>query len=197
MNAISSGSAGSEDEPMSCKSSNDCQPANPVDTHKPPSTPSRTLAPVSLLHTSMSTTTILLPDTLVGQWVTRVQILNSGDKGKTVISMTQWPAKGFPGIDMAADAIPNKILKKLVEKTEKEGKEKEQVKENMAFSFAQVRMVDKDSLEEVEDIDQGDSWAQTLLQRITEERDNVQMQGVAQSGLGVKRCAAAVYIQGI
>ncbi|KAG6821361.1 hypothetical protein H0H93_014158 [Arthromyces matolae] len=83
-------------------------------------------------------------------------------------------------------------IEKLVEKTEKEGEEQEQVKENMAFSFARVWAADKDSLEEVEDIDQGDSWAQTL-QRITEERDNVRMQEVAQSGRGVKRRAAAVY----
>lgn len=61
----------------------------------------------------------------------------------------------------------------------------------MSFSFAKVWAADKDSLEEVEDIDQGDSWAQTL-QKITEERDKVRMQEVVLSGRGVKRRAAAI-----
>ena len=43
----------------------------------------------------------------------------------------------------------------------------------------------------MEDIDQGDSWAQTL-QKITAERDKAQNEAVALSGRGVKRRAAAV-----
>ncbi|KAG6854234.1 hypothetical protein C0991_009252 [Blastosporella zonata] len=81
-------------------------------------------------------------------------------------------------------------IEKLVEKTEKEGDEQEQVKEGMSFAFAKVWAADKDSLEEVEDVDQGDSWAQTL-KKITEERDKVQMEDIALSGRGVKRRAAA------
>ncbi|KAG6885408.1 hypothetical protein C0993_002141 [Termitomyces sp. T159_Od127] len=82
-------------------------------------------------------------------------------------------------------------IEKLIEKTEQEGEEQEPVKEGMSFSFAKVWAADKDSLEEVEDVDQGDSWAQTL-QKITEERDKVQMQEVVLSGRGVKRRAAAI-----
>ncbi|KAG6890733.1 hypothetical protein C0992_013116 [Termitomyces sp. T32_za158] len=82
-------------------------------------------------------------------------------------------------------------IEKLIEKTEQEGEEQEPVKEGMSFSFAKVWAADKDFLEEVEDIDQGDSWAQTL-QKITEERDKVRMQEVVLSGRGVKRRAAAV-----
>ncbi|GLB35984.1 putative class II histone deacetylase complex subunits 2 and 3 [Lyophyllum shimeji] len=82
-------------------------------------------------------------------------------------------------------------IQNLIEKTEKEGEEQTQVKEGMSFAFAKVWAADKDSLEEVEDIDQGDSWAQTL-QKITLERAKIQAQEIALSGRGTKRRAAAV-----
>ncbi|KAG6830296.1 hypothetical protein H0H92_001374 [Tricholoma furcatifolium] len=82
-------------------------------------------------------------------------------------------------------------IEKLVLKTEQEGDKQEQVKEGMSFAFAKVWAADKDSLEEVEDIDQGDSWAQTL-QKLNEERDKVQVQETLQRGRGVKRRAAAM-----
>ncbi|KAG6818079.1 hypothetical protein H0H87_009234 [Tephrocybe sp. NHM501043] len=82
-------------------------------------------------------------------------------------------------------------IEKLVERTEKEGDQQEPVKEGMSFAFAKVWAADKDSLEEVEDKDQGDSWAQTL-QKITEEREKTRLEEVAQSGRGVKRRAAAI-----
>lgn len=61
----------------------------------------------------------------------------------------------------------------------------------MSFSFAQIWSADKDSLEEVADDDQGDSWAQTL-QKITAEREKVQGQEIVSSGRGTRRRAAAV-----
>ncbi|KAF8078789.1 SNF2 family DNA-dependent ATPase [Lyophyllum atratum] len=82
-------------------------------------------------------------------------------------------------------------IEKLIERTEKEGDEEAQVKEGMSFAFAKVWAADKDTLEEVEDVDQGDSWAQTL-QKIIVERDKTQDKVIALSGRGVKRRAAAI-----
>ncbi|KAG5353235.1 hypothetical protein C0989_009198 [Termitomyces sp. Mn162] len=89
------------------------------------------------------------------------------------------------------DSAGEDDIERLVEKTEQEGEKQEPVKEGMSFSFAKVWAADKDSLEEVEDIDQGDSWAQTL-QKITADRDKVPIQETALSGRGVKRRAAAI-----
>lgn len=61
----------------------------------------------------------------------------------------------------------------------------------MSFSFAKVWAAEKDTLEDVADEDQGDSWAQTL-QKITAEREKVQAQEIALSGRGVRRRAAAI-----
>jgi hypothetical protein len=59
----------------------------------------------------------------------------------------------------------------------------------LSFSFAKIWEADKDSLVEVEDQDQGDSWAQTL-EKITAEREKTQRQEIALSGRGVRRRAA-------
>lgn len=81
-------------------------------------------------------------------------------------------------------------MEKLIEKTEKEGEKEEQNKEGgFSFAFAKVWSADKDTLEEVGDQDQGDSWAQTL-QKITTERDKIQSQEIALSGRGARRRAA-------
>jgi hypothetical protein len=83
-------------------------------------------------------------------------------------------------------------VEKLIEKTEKEGDKEETANEGgLSFSFAKIWAADKDSLEEVEDDDQGDSWAQTL-QKITAERKKAQIQEVALSGRGVARAARRV-----
>jgi len=87
-------------------------------------------------------------------------------------------------------------IEKLIEKTEKEGEQDEQVKDGLSFSFAKIWAANMDSLEEVQDVDQGDSWAQTL-QKITSERDKLKSQEVVQSGRGVRRRAAAFAKVGI
>jgi chromodomain-helicase-DNA-binding protein 4 len=81
-------------------------------------------------------------------------------------------------------------IDKLIEKTEKEGEQEEPSKEGvLSFSFAKIWEADKDSLVEVEDQDQGDSWAQTL-EKIKAEREKLQSQEIALSGRGVRRRAA-------
>ena len=62
----------------------------------------------------------------------------------------------------------------------------------MTFSFAKIWAADKDTLEEVvEDVDQKDSWAQTL-QKLNLEREKQQEREFAQSGRGARRKAADV-----
>lgn len=81
-------------------------------------------------------------------------------------------------------------IDKLIERTEKEGEQEVQSKEGvLSFSFAKIWEADKDSLAEVEDQDQGDSWAQTL-QKITAEQEKMQNQEIVLSGRGVRRRAA-------
>lgn len=58
-----------------------------------------------------------------------------------------------------------------------------------SFSFAKIWTADKDTLEEVVDEDQGDSWAQTLL-KITAERSTLETIETAATGRGVRRKAA-------
>lgn len=59
-------------------------------------------------------------------------------------------------------------IEKLVERTEKEGDNKdEEKKEGLGFAFAQIWSAEKDTLEEVQDEnsapnEQDDSWTQTL-----------------------------------
>ena len=83
-------------------------------------------------------------------------------------------------------------IDKLIEKTEKENEEQATPKEGgLSFSFAKIWAADKDSLEEVDDDDQVDSWARTL-QRITAEREKEQSKETALSGRGARRRAADV-----
>ena len=84
-------------------------------------------------------------------------------------------------------------IEKLIEKTEKEGDQEDNVTKEQAFSFsfAKIWAADKDSLEEVEENlpdDQGDSWAQAL-QRITAAQEQNIPKEI--TGRGVKRRAAA------
>lgn len=83
-------------------------------------------------------------------------------------------------------------IDKLIDKTEQEA-EPEQTNEEgaLSFSFAKIWAAEKDSLEDVvEEEDQGDSWAQTLL-KINEEREKTRAQEIALSGRGARRRAAA------
>ncbi|KAK0464991.1 SNF2 family DNA-dependent ATPase [Desarmillaria tabescens] len=84
----------------------------------------------------------------------------------------------------------------LIEKTEKEGDQDEAVKEGAAFSFAKIWTADRETLEEVRDEDQGDSWT-TTLQLITAEHEKIQQREVAATGRGVRRKAAAPSQAGI
>ncbi|SJL05568.1 uncharacterized protein ARMOST_08931 [Armillaria ostoyae] len=85
----------------------------------------------------------------------------------------------------------------LIEKTEKEGDQDESAKEGgAAFSFAKVWTADRDTLEEVRDEDQGDSWT-TTLQLITAEHEKTQQREVVATGRGVRRKAAATTQAGI
>lgn len=67
------------------------------------------------------------------------------------------------------------------------------------FSFAKVWSAEKDSLEEISEetaqqVEQVDSWAQTL-ERIAAERLQAQAEDAIMSGRGVRRKAAAVFNQ--
>ncbi|KAG7450689.1 uncharacterized protein BT62DRAFT_985010 [Guyanagaster necrorhizus] len=78
----------------------------------------------------------------------------------------------------------------LIEKTEKEGDQDESAKDGAAaFSFAKIWTADRETLEEVRDEDQGDSWT-TTLQLITAEHEKMQQQEVVATGRGVRRKAA-------
>ncbi|KAH0590929.1 hypothetical protein H2248_001042 [Termitomyces sp. 'cryptogamus'] len=123
-----------------------------------------------------------------------VQKMDEEDSaGEDVQSILTYGAQTLFDSDQSSRDIvySEQDIERLVEKTEQEGEKQEPVKEGMSFSFAKVWAADKDSLEEVEDIDQGDSWAQTL-QKITADRDKVPIQETALSGRGVKRRAAAI-----
>ncbi|RDB29203.1 Chromatin remodeling factor mit1 [Hypsizygus marmoreus] len=123
-----------------------------------------------------------------------VQKMDDEDSaGENVQSILTYGVKAlFDANEESRDIVyTDHDIEKLVEKTEKEGEQQEPAKEGMSFAFAKIWAADKDSLEEVEDVDQGDSWAQTL-QQITSERDKAQAQDIAASGRGVRRRAAAV-----
>lgn len=83
---------------------------------------------------------------------------------------------------------------KLIEKTEVEGAEEDKPKEGAGFSFAKIWAADKDSLEEIEDHDQVDSWAQTL-QKIEAERAKEVAKVEAESGRGRRRAAAIAKVR--
>ncbi|KAF8898923.1 SNF2 family N-terminal domain-containing protein [Infundibulicybe gibba] len=113
--------------------------------------------------------------------------------GENVQSILTYGAQAlFASEDNSRDIIyTDNDIEKLIDKTEKEGDQEEEVAKEgaMSFSFAKIWAADKDTLEEVEEVDQGDAWAQTL-QTITTERAKIQ-QEVAKSGRGVRRRAAA------
>jgi chromodomain-helicase-DNA-binding protein 4 len=81
---------------------------------------------------------------------------------------------------------------RLLEKTEKEAvKETSKAGGGLSFSFAKIWAADKDSLDEVSEEDQRDSWAQTLA-KINEETAKQQAMEVTQSGRGIRRKAADI-----
>ncbi|KIL71765.1 hypothetical protein M378DRAFT_155365 [Amanita muscaria Koide BX008] len=122
-----------------------------------------------------------------------VQKMDDGDSvGEDVQSILTFGAKAlFEGDQESRDIIyTDQDIDKLIERTEQEGEEQKEVEESaLSFSFAKVWAADKDTLEDVPDDNQGDSWAQTL-QKINAERDKMRMQEVAASGRGVRRAAA-------
>ncbi|KAF8167730.1 SNF2 family N-terminal domain-containing protein [Crassisporium funariophilum] len=84
-------------------------------------------------------------------------------------------------------------IDKLIEKTEKEATHEAPKSEGggLSFAFAKIWAADKDTLEEVEEDDQTDSWGQAL-QKITTEREKQQIKEIALSGRGARRRAADV-----
>lgn len=83
-------------------------------------------------------------------------------------------------------------IDKLLEKTEKEAvKEASKAAGGLSFAFAKIWAAENDSLEEVVEEDQTDSWAQTL-QKINTEREKEQEKQIAQSGRGARRKAADI-----
>lgn len=82
-------------------------------------------------------------------------------------------------------------IDQLIEKTEKEGDESDAPKDGAAFSFAKVWSAEKDQLEDVQDEDQVDSWANTL-EKINVERQKERQNEIAVSGRGARRKAADV-----
>jgi chromodomain-helicase-DNA-binding protein 4 len=89
----------------------------------------------------------------------------------------------------SCDVDTDHDIEKLIEKTEKEGDQQEETKDQ-GFSFAKIWAADKDDLEEVTDNpadDQGDSWAQAL-QRIAAVQQQRQVEEL--TGRGVRRRVA-------
>lgn len=83
-------------------------------------------------------------------------------------------------------------IDRLIEKTKKEAVQEASKSEGgLSFSFAKIWAADKDSLEEVQEDDQTDSWAQAL-QKITTEREKEQIKEIALSGRGARRRAADI-----
>lgn len=83
-------------------------------------------------------------------------------------------------------------IDKLLEKTEKEAvKEAPKAAGGLSFAFAKIWAAENDSLEEVVEEDQTDSWAQTL-QKINTEREKEQEKHIAESGRGARRKAADI-----
>ncbi|KAJ7042418.1 SNF2 family DNA-dependent ATPase [Mycena alexandri] len=82
-------------------------------------------------------------------------------------------------------------IDKLIDKTEQEA-EPEQTNEEgaLSFSFAKIWAAEKDSLQDVVEEDQGDSWAQAL-QNLNEELEKTKANETALSGRGARRRAAA------
>ncbi|KAJ7139950.1 hypothetical protein C8R44DRAFT_765859 [Mycena epipterygia] len=116
------------------------------------------------------------------------------DAGDNVQSILTYGAQALFEADAGARDIiyTDADIDKLIDKTEQEA-EPEQTNEEgaLSFSFAKIWAAEKDSLEDVvEEEDQGDSWAQTLL-KINEEREKTRAQEIALSGRGARRRAAA------
>ncbi|KAJ3555472.1 hypothetical protein NP233_g12200 [Leucocoprinus birnbaumii] len=104
--------------------------------------------------------------------------------------MTYGAQKLFDDSDSARDiTYSDQDILKLIEKTEVEGEEEDRPKEGQAFSFAKVWAADRDSLEEIEDNDQADSWA-TALKQIELERAKDVAKAEADSGRGRRKAAA-------
>lgn len=84
----------------------------------------------------------------------------------------------------------------LIEKTEsmppEESTDNKQAGE-LSFSFAKIWTADNDTLQEVQDEEQVDSWADTLV-KINKEREVLQAAEAAQLGRGVRRAAAKVAV---
>ncbi|KDR85372.1 hypothetical protein GALMADRAFT_234197 [Galerina marginata CBS 339.88] len=83
-------------------------------------------------------------------------------------------------------------IEKLLEKTEKEAvKEAPKAAGGLTFAFAKIWAADKDSLEDVVEDDQTDSWAKAL-EKINTEREKEQKNEIAMSGRGARRKAADI-----
>jgi len=97
-----------------------------------------------------------------------------------------------PGFCSSDPADSDNDIDKLLDKTEKEAvREAPKAAGGLSFAFAKIWAADKDSLEEVVEEDQTDSWAQTL-QKINSEREKEQEKYIAESGRGVRRKAADI-----
>ncbi|KAH7910697.1 hypothetical protein BJ138DRAFT_1064605 [Hygrophoropsis aurantiaca] len=129
-----------------------------------------------------------------------VQKMDDGDSaGDDMKSILTFGAKAlFEEGESSSDIIYTETdIEKLVEKTEKEGDDKEQAKESgLSFSFAKVWAAEKDSLEELQDKipenDQGDSWTQAL-ERIAAAKGATQ--ALEATGRGARRRAAPAFPQ--
>lgn len=85
------------------------------------------------------------------------------------------------------------LITKTEQPPEEEEKDTESSKASNPFSFAKVWTADKETLEDLGDEDQGDSWADTL-QKITTERIKIQIQEAEVSGRGARRRAAQIKV---
>ncbi|KAJ6519648.1 SNF2 family DNA-dependent ATPase [Mycena sanguinolenta] len=118
---------------------------------------------------------------------------DADDAGDNVQSILTYGAQALFDADANARDITytDTDIDKLIDKTEQEAEPENTNEEGaLSFSFAKVWAADKDTLDDVVEEEDQDSWAQTL-QKINEDRDRVRATEMALSGRGARRRAAA------
>ncbi|KAF9447799.1 hypothetical protein P691DRAFT_801793 [Macrolepiota fuliginosa MF-IS2] len=117
-----------------------------------------------------------------------VQKINDDEDGvgENIQSILTYGAQSlFDDEENSRDTInySDQDILRLIEKTEVEGEQEDKPKEGMSFSFAKIWAADKDTLEDIGDNEEVDSWAQTL-EKFDAERTKQVMKEEAESGRG-------------
>ncbi|KAF8913030.1 SNF2 family N-terminal domain-containing protein, partial [Gymnopilus junonius] len=113
--------------------------------------------------------------------------------GENIQSILTYGAQALFESDQEARDIvyTDNDIEKLLEKTEKEAVKEVSKAAGLSFSFAKIWSADKDTMEDIVEDDQTDSWAMTL-QKINAEREKEQERDIALSGRGARRKAADI-----